>query len=75
MALQLTPPDNAREELDKMGEIEFRTLLAEVEGWIQNGDWEDLAIARAIQDRGHSEDFAWWLTKEAQMRDLDRHSA
>ncbi len=52
----------------EIGEFKFRSLLAEVTDWIENGDWEDLALARGIMERGHSEEFSYWVIKEARVR-------
>lgn len=73
MAWQLTPPLEVRAELDAMGELELRGLMSEVKGWMDAGEWDDIAIARGICERGHSDDFSWWLLKEVRMRDLDEH--
>lgn len=68
MAWNIEPNDAAKSELDRIGELEFRSLLAEVIDWIENGDWEDLALARGIMERGYSEEFSYWLVKEAHVR-------
>ena len=73
MAWELYPPPTVESELQQMGEIELQSMLSEVKSWIQEGEWDDLAIARAIIDRGHSEDFSYWLLKEARMRDIEEH--
>jgi hypothetical protein len=73
MAWEITPTPEVKGEVDRMGEVEFRSLISEVQSWVENGDWDDLALARGITDRGHSEDFSFWLVKEARMRDLDAH--
>ena len=68
MAWNIEPNEAAKAELDRIGELEFRSLLAEVTDWIETGDWEDLALARGITDRGFSEEFSYWLVKEATVR-------
>lgn len=54
-----------------MGQIELRTLMAQVRKWIEEGEQDDLALARAIEDKGHSEDFSYWLLKEVRMRESE----
>jgi hypothetical protein len=73
MAWQLAPPQEVEPELEKMGEIELRSLMARVRGWVDAGEWDDLAIARGITEEGHSEEFSYWLLKEVRMREIDEH--
>jgi predicted ATP-grasp superfamily ATP-dependent carboligase len=68
MAWNIEPNEAAKQELDRMNEFEFRSLMAEVTDWIENDDWEDLALARGITERGFSEEFSYWLVKEAHVR-------
>jgi hypothetical protein len=72
MAWELNPPPEVKPELDHMGQIEFLRLRQEVRGWIEEGDGEDLPIARAIVERGHSEELAWWLVKETRMEMIEK---
>jgi hypothetical protein len=71
MAWQIEPDGAAKEELERIGEFELRSLMSEVHEWLDTGDWEDMAIARGIMDRGYSEPFAYWLLKEMQVRYVD----
>ncbi|HEY3782444.1 MAG TPA: hypothetical protein VGL56_15285 [Fimbriimonadaceae bacterium] len=73
MAWQIEPPVDVHDELKKMGEIELMTLMSDVRTWIEDGDWDDIALARGISERGHSDDFSYWLLKEVRMRDIDAH--
>lgn len=71
MAWQLEPPESVKEELGKVGQFELKDLMSEVQKWIEEGTWDDLALARGIAERGHSEEFSYWLLKEVRMRDID----
>jgi hypothetical protein len=75
MAWQIEPPADVHEELHKMGEIELHSLMSDVKTWITDGDWDDIALARGISERGHSDDFSYWLLKEVRMRDIDAHKS
>lgn len=71
MPWQLPPPPDVAEEVDKLGLFEFNKLAAEVERWIGDDDYDDIALARGIQDKGYSEEFSWWALKEIRMRIAD----
>jgi len=47
-------------------------LIAQLRSWIDSGEWDDLALARAIEERGHSEDFSYWLLKEVRIRESEK---
>lgn len=51
--------------------FEFGRLAEEVKSWIEDEDYDDLALARGIQEKGYSEDFSWWALKEIRMRMID----
>ena len=73
MAWEIEPPAEVRDELNNMGELELMGLMTDVRTWIEDGDWDDLALARGISERGHSDEFSYWLLKEVRMRDIDAH--
>ena len=72
MAWQLQPPPEVQQEIDRMGELELMALIAQLRSWIDSGEWDDLALARAIEERGHSEDFSYWLLKEVRIRESEK---
>lgn len=73
MAWQIAPPPEAEEELKKTNQFELMSLMSEVRSWIEAGEWDDIAIARGISDKGHSDEFSYWLLKEVRMREIDEH--
>lgn len=75
MAWELEPVPEVQAELDRMGELELRSLMTSVRHWIDAGEWDDLAVARAITDKGHTEEFSYWLLKEVRMRELSDRRA
>jgi hypothetical protein len=72
MSWQLPPPPEIEEQVEHLGLFEFNKLASEVEGWITDDDYDDLALARGIQEKGYSEAFSWWALKEIRMRMVDR---
>lgn len=72
MSWQLPPPAEIKEEVEDLEFLEFDRLASEVEGWITEDDYDDLALARGIQEKGYSEEFAWWALKEIRMRVVDQ---
>lgn len=52
--------------------FEFGSLSDEVQGWIEDQDFDDIALARGIQEKGYSEPFSWWALKEIRMRMVDQ---
>ena len=72
MAWQLVPPPEVQQELEQVGEIKLMALMSQVKAWIDSGESDDLALARAIEDRGHSEDFSYWLLKEVRIRESEK---
>jgi hypothetical protein len=72
MSWQLPPPPEIEEEVHKLGMFEFNGLESEVQNWIEQDDYDDLALARGIQEKGYSEEFAWWALKEIRMRMVDK---
>ena len=71
MAWQLEPPEEAAKELKNIGELQLLNLMADVRSWIDAGEWDDLAIARGVAEKGHSDEFSYWLLKEVRMREID----
>lgn len=70
MPWQLQPESVVESEIERHGKSEIKSLLNNVMSWIEGGEQDDLALARAVIDRGFSEEFAWWLVKEARMREV-----
>lgn len=71
MRWQFEPSQSVATEIEKGGESEAKRLIGDVRKWILEAEWEDLAMARAIIELGHSEEYAWWLVKEARLEDID----
>ncbi|MFY9235104.1 MAG: hypothetical protein WAO58_11680 [Fimbriimonadaceae bacterium] len=71
MSWQLEPPAEITDEVQKLGLLEFNRLAGEVGSWIKEDDYDDLALARGIQEKGYSEEFSWWALKEIRMRVVD----
>lgn len=73
MAWEIEPPAEVRDELKHMGEFELASLMADLRSWMEDASWDDMALARGIAERGHSDEFSYWLLKEVRMRDIDAH--
>jgi hypothetical protein len=71
LSWQLPPPPEIEKEVHDLGMFEFGRLAEEVKSWIEDEDYDDLALARGIQEKGYSEDFSWWALKEIRMRMID----
>lgn len=71
MDWQIPPPPEITDEISEIGDSKLKPVLVEIMGWIEGGEQEDLAMARTLIDRGYSEELAWWLVKEARMREVD----
>jgi len=71
MAWQLAPPPEVQQELEQVSDIKLMALMSQVKAWIDSGEWDDLALARAIEDRGYSEDLSYWLLKEVRIREFE----
>jgi hypothetical protein len=71
MKWQLDPPSEVAQEIDRVGSGETKSLIRDVRRWIEEGEHDDIALARAVIERGHSEEYAWWLVKESRMREVD----
>lgn len=71
MDWQIPPPPEVQDQVSEIGASKLKPLLVEIMGWIEAGEQEDLAMGRALIDRGYSEDLSWWLIKEARMREVD----
>lgn len=72
MSWQLEPPEEIQAEVEGLGMFEFGSLSDEVKGWIEDQDFDDIALARGIQEKGYSEPFSWWALKEIRMRMVDQ---
>ena len=71
MDWQIPPPHEIEDQVSDIGASKIKPLLGEIMGWMEAGEQEDLAMSRALIDRGYSEDLSWWLIKEARMREVD----
>jgi hypothetical protein len=71
MSWQLEPPPEIADEVEHLGILEFGQLADEVKSWIEDEDYDDIALARGIQAKGYSEEFSWWALKEIRMRIVD----
>ncbi|HVL40412.1 MAG TPA: hypothetical protein VM328_13565, partial [Fimbriimonadaceae bacterium] len=65
---EVTPPAEIDRELADMSDRDLESLFVEGLMWVNEGDYEDIAIARAITERGHSEDFSYWFVRELRVR-------
>jgi hypothetical protein len=69
---EIQPPDAI---VDEMGRAPVAKLLAEAVDYLKGGGEEidDIALARMFIQRGYSEDFAYWLVREAEVRRAPGH--
>jgi hypothetical protein len=65
------PPAGVLEELDK---VNVDKLVKEATKFLDDGDSDvdELAISRMFIERGHSEELAHWLVREADVRRAPR---
>jgi hypothetical protein len=68
---EVPPPNGLDEELST---VNVDKLVKEATKFLEDGnaDVDDLAIARMFIERGHSEELAHWLVREAEVRRAPR---
>jgi hypothetical protein len=68
---EVEPPAGVLEELDK---VNVDKLVKEATKFLDDGDSDvdELAISRMFIERGHSEELAHWLVREADVRRAPR---
>ena len=64
---EIEPPPNVRGELER-GSVSFAALVKEAMDYLNDADVDDMALARMYIERGYSEDLAYWLVREAEVR-------
>lgn len=65
---EIEPPETITHELEHMSDRDLDDLFTEALGWVNTGDHEDIAVARAVTERGHTEDFSYWFVRELRVR-------
>ena len=68
---EVPPPSGVAEELER-SRTSFADLVKEAVAYLQEPDVDDMALARMYIERGYSEDLAYWLVREAEVRRAPR---
>jgi hypothetical protein len=70
---EVQPPTGVDQEISSQG-LNVDKLVREAIGYLEDGnaDVDDLALARMFIERGHSEELAYWLVREAEVRRAPR---
>lgn len=68
---EIDPEPNVREEIERDG-VNVDRLVAQAEGYLEEPDVDDTALARMFIELGHSEDLAYWLVRLANVRHAPR---
>jgi hypothetical protein len=68
---ETTPPAGVHEELQR-SPATYEILVREALEYLDNPDVDDMALARMYIERGFSEDLAYWLVREAEVKRAPR---
>ena len=68
---EVAPPAGVAEELER-SRVSFHDLTKEAIDYLNEPDVDDMALARMYIERGYSEEFAYWLVREAEVRRAPR---
>lgn len=68
---EVPPPSGVAEELERSS-VSFHDLAKEAVNYLNEPDVDDMALARMYIERGYSEDLAYWLVREAEVRRAPR---
>jgi hypothetical protein len=68
---EVAPPAGVPEELER-SKASFADLVREAVDYLEQPDVDDMALARMYIERGYSEDLAYWLVREAEVRRAPR---
>jgi hypothetical protein len=61
------PTPGVEEELARSSES-YKHLVNEAVGFLDDPDVDDVALARMFIERGYSEELAYWLVREAEVK-------
>jgi hypothetical protein len=64
---EVAPTPEIEEEL-RRSPVSFDALIKESLDYLEDPDVQDMALARMYIERGFSEEFAYWLVREAEVR-------
>lgn len=68
---EVPPPAGVSEELERSS-TSFHDLAKEAVEYLNDPDVDDMALARMYIERGYSEELAYWLVREAEVRRAPR---
>jgi len=68
---EVAPTASVEAELMR-SDVPFETLMSESLGYLDDPDVNDMALARMYIERGYSEELAYWLVREAEVRRAPR---
>lgn len=63
---EVPPTPEVLAEIEAKG-TSFESLMREAKAYLEDGDVEDMALARMFIERGYTEDAAYWLVREAEV--------
>lgn len=64
---EIAPTPEIEEEL-RRSSVSFDVLIREAVDYLNDPDVQDMALARMYIERGYSEEFSYWLVREAEVR-------
>ena len=66
-AYEIEPGAEVRDEIER-ADVNVDRLAAEAEGYLEDPDVDDTALARMFIEQGHSEALSYWLVRLANVR-------
>ena len=71
MHYELEPDENVKAEIAK-GHLNVDALVKEALRYMNERDVDDVSLARMFIEQGCTEDVAYWLVREAEVRNAPR---
>lgn len=68
---EVEPEAEVREEIER-NDVNVDRLVREAEGYLEDPDVDDVALARMFIEQGHSEALSYWLVRLANVRHAPR---
>ena len=68
---EIEPEPEVRDEIER-NDVHVDRLAREAEGYLEDPDVDDAALARMFIEQGHSEALSYWLVRLANVRHSPR---